>query len=158
MTKLSMKIINHGGELDFMNELTLFNNDVHHYRLPNDERTEYDREELQPLAGFLFEDIDIALTDGTITGNDVRNTYDVMVPVDVFTEEDYTEMKSEMIGKPIPYCSGPVKVVPAIPTNDNGTGNVSYRVARSMTSFGVIQLLSDDKLTSFTPVSTNLAT
>lgn len=158
MTKLSMKIINHGGELDFMNELTLFNNDVHHYRLPNDERTEYDREELQPLAGFLFEDIDIALTDGTITGNDVRNTYDVMVPVDVFTAEDYPEMKSEMIGKPIPYCSGPVKVVPAIPTNDNGTGNVSYRVARSMTSFGVIQLLSDDKWTSFTPVSTNLAT
>jgi len=157
MTKLTMNVINNGGELEFLNELTLFNNDVKHYRLPNDERTEFVRADLQPIAGFLIDDVDISLQDGTITGQDVRSSFDVKVPVDLFTETDYPDADEDLIGEPIPLCYGHCRFVPAKAVNSEGTGDVVYRVARAMEYFGSVQVKIDDVWTVVTPVTQDLA-
>ena len=132
MTKLSMSLTNNGGELEFLNELTLFNNDVKHYRLPNDERTEFVRADLQPIAGFLIDDVDISLQDGTITGQDVRSSFDVKVPVDLFTETDYPDADEDLIGEPIPLCFGHCRIVPAKAVNSEERETLFIELARAM--------------------------
>jgi hypothetical protein len=157
MARLTMDLINNGEELDFLNEMTLFNNDVIHYRLPNNEQTEFARDDLEPLAGFLVENIDIDQQGGKITGQDVRNTFDIKVPVDFFNATDYPDGNDDLYSKPIPLCFGSCNVVPAIATNEEGSGSVDYRVARAMTSFGTIQVEIDDVWTTVSPDSQDLA-
>ena len=158
MANCSLKVFNNFGELDFLNELTLFNNDLIHYRIPDSEQDEFTRDDLIPLNNFLIKDVKISMQGGTITGQDIRNSYDTELPLDIFTTADYPALDSDTIGKPIPLCFGQCNIIPAVPVNGAGSGDVYYRAARAMTSFGVAQILVNDVWTTTPILSQDLAT
>lgn len=146
MTTGSLLLNNQTGDLDFLRNITLFNNDARVYFLDDEDgRDEYAREELEQIAQMLIEDVNISMIDGKITLQDLRNSFDVKLPIDVFTESEYPDIEDDLIDTPIPLCYGPCRSIPAYCVNGTlETWDAHFRAAYEMTSFGTAQVKIDD--------------
>lgn len=152
----SISLANESGVLNFMNTMSLFNNDVALYYLKYDGRSEYTREELVPLAWFLLEDVDIGKTAGKISLMDVRKAWSRKIPTHLFNATEYPDIDDDLIDKPIPLLFGS-KTVPAYCTNgDTPTGNVTYRVSEELSSITRIYKIVDDAESDVTATATDL--
>lgn len=152
MTTGSFAFNNQTGDLDFLRNATLFNNDARIYFLDDDERDEYSREELVQIAQMLISDVNVSMIDGKITLQDLRNSFDVKLPIDTFTSSQYPSADDDLNGKPIPLCYGSCRSIPAICVNGTEeTNHAIYRAALEMTSFGTVQVNVDDEWVTVTP-------
>jgi len=136
----SISLANESGVLNFMNTMSLFNNDVALYYLKYDGRSEYTREELVPLAWFLLEDVDIGKTAGKISLMDVRKSWSRKIPTHLFNATEYPGIDDDLIDKPIPLLFG-AKTVRAYCTDNTQAGYVHFRVAEELTSISRVYKL-----------------
>lgn len=154
----TVSLLNNGGDLDFLNTMSLYSNDAVVYHLEKNETDEYTRDDLEPVAYMLVDDITVSLRDGKISLKDVRESLDVSVPIDTFTEADYPNAETDLYGKPIPLLFGIPNDIPAICTNGNNkTGVVTYRLASELVSLGTVYVLINDNWTIVIPISINLS-
>jgi len=153
----SVKLLNQGGDLDFLNNMTLFSNDAVIYHLERKENETYTRTDLEPVAYMLIDDISASMREGKITLQDLRQSMNVKVPTDLFTAEDYPDADEGLYDKPIPWVFGTPNEIPAICTNETiTTGSVTYRVAKELQSLGSVYVKIDDAWTLVTPTSIDL--
>jgi hypothetical protein len=153
----SVKLLNNGGELDFLNNMTLFSNDAVIYHLARNETGEYVRDDLEPVAYMLIDDITVSMRDGKITLKDIRESLDIDVPAELFSAADYPNADDDLLSKPIPYVFGSPTEIPAICTNGKlDTGVVTYRVANELTSLGSVYVEIDGVWTLVTPTIIDL--
>lgn len=158
MTSGSFSFSNNSGDMNFIKNLSLFSNDARVYFLDEDERDEYARDELVEQSQLLVEDVTVSLADGSITLQDIRKSFDVKMPEDLFEEADYPNAENDLYNKPIPLCYGTCRSIPATCTNgDITTGNVEYRAALVMTDFGIIEVEGDAGWIAVTPTAIDLA-
>lgn len=145
MTTGSFAFNNQTGDLDFLRNATLFNNDARIYFLDDDERDEYSREELVQIAQMLISDVNVSMIDGKITLQDLRNSFDVKLPTYMFTSSEYPDIEDDLIDTPVPLCYGPCRSIPAYCVNGSlDTWDAHFRAAYEMTSFGTAQVKIDD--------------
>lgn len=152
----SLSLSNEAGILNFLNTMSVFNNDIALFYLDYDGRSEYTREELIPLAWYLLDDADISKKAGKIKMMDVRKSWSRKIPNNLFTAEAYPDIKDNLIDKPIPLLFG-AKTVDAICTNEETTtGDVTYRVAERLTALNHVYKIVDDAQVEITPLSVDL--
>ena len=154
----SVKFLNQGGQLDFINGMSLFSNDAVIYHLERTETETYTRDDLEPVAYMLIDDISVSMRDGKMTLQDIRESLNVKVPTDLFTSTDYPDANENLYDKPIPWLFGAhANEVPAICTNENvETGVVNYRVARELQSLGSVYVEIGGTWALVVPVSIDL--
>lgn len=158
MTTGRFSMLNKSKDINFLKNLTLFSNDARVFFLDEDERDEYSRDELVEIAQMLIEDVDVSMKDGGITLQDLRKSFDVKMPIDLFTVENYPNADADLLNKPIPLCYGNCRAIPATCTNGAVTsGDVTFRAALEMTSLGTVQVQIDDVWTTVTPTSSDAA-
>lgn len=144
---------NEAGLMDFMRTMSLFNNDVAMYWLDYDGRSEYTRDELVPLAWYLWKNLEISKRKGSVALQDIRASWSKKIPSHLFSITEYPNIEDKYIDKPIPLLFGS-KVVKAFCTNGEvKTGNVNYRVAESLSGLGVIWKIVDNVKIFITPIS-----
>ena len=152
----SLSLANEAGILNFLNTMSVFNNDIALFYLDYDGRSEYTREELIPLAWYLLDDVDISKKAGKIKMMDVRKSWSRKIPAHLFTVADYPDVEDNLIDKPIPLLFG-AKTVDAFCTNgDATTGDVTYRVAERLTALNHVYKTVDDAQVEITPLSVDL--
>ena len=152
----SLSLTNESGVLDFLNNMSVFNNDIALYYLDYDGRSEYTRDELKPIAWYLLDDIDISKTASKIKMKDVRKSWSKKIPSHLFTVADYPDLEDNLIDKPVPLLFG-AKTVDAFCTNSQATtGDVTYRVAERLTALNHVYKTVDDAPVEITPVSVDL--
>jgi len=111
----SFSFDNESGLMDFMRSMSLFNNDVALYWLDYDGRSEYAREELVPLAWYLWENLEIGKKGGKVTLQDIRKSWSQKIPTHLFSATEYPDIDDDLIDKPIPLLFGnKVFKVPAL--------------------------------------------
>ena len=162
-TKLAMAtgaatLLNQGKQLDFINGMTLFSNDAVVYHLEQNAEGIYTREDLEPIAYMLIDDIKNSMQGGKITLQDIRASLNVKVPTDLFSADDYPDAEEGLYDKPIPWLFGAnANEVPAICTNGTlESGVVTYRVARELQALGDVYIDVDGAWTLVTPTSVDL--
>jgi hypothetical protein len=159
MASGNISIHNQGGFVDDINSLSLFNNDVAVYYLEEDARDEYTRDELTRLRTFILDDVGNSMRGANISLQDVRNTFDVLVPSELFSTDGNPELDDDLLDKPVPLLYGQARAVPAICTNSNATnGSGEYRVCNVLTNIGTVRVMIDEEWNTVTPESVSLAT
>lgn len=149
----SFSFNNESGLMDFMRSMSLFNNDVALYWLDYDGRSEYTREELVPIAWYLWENLEIGKKNGKVTLQDIRKSWSKKIPSHLFNVTEYPNIEDDNIGKPIPLIYGS-SVVKCFCTNGTTTtGNVTYRACEAFTSIGSIYKEVDNVKVYLTPLS-----
>ena len=136
----SFSLSNEAGILNFMNTMSLFNNDVALYYLKYDGRSEYTRDELVPLAWYLLKDVNIGKTSGKIELMDVRKSWSRKIPTHLFNATEYPNIDDDLIDKPVPLLFG-AKTVPAYCTDNTEAGYVHFRIAEELTSISQVYKL-----------------
>lgn len=154
----NVKLLNQGGDLDFLNTMTLFSNDAVIYHLERKDSGEYTRNDLEPVAYMLIEDINVSLREGKIPLKDIRESLDASIPVDLFTQTEYPDGDEQLFNKPIPLVFGTPNEIPAICTNELSTsGVVNYRVAKELQDLGTVYVNIEDVWTEVTPISVDIS-
>ena len=152
----SLSIANEAGVLNFLNTMSVFNNDIALFYLDYDGRSEYTREELIPLAWYLLDDADISKKSGKIKMMDVRKSWSRKIPSHLFNATEYPSIEDDLIDKPIPLLFG-ADIVDAFCTNsETTTGDVTYRVAERLTALNHVYKTVDGAQVEITPLSVDL--
>lgn len=149
------------GQLDSFITADLYNNDVFLYYIDDSivsASDEASRSDLVPLAAFYIEDYDISLKQITIKLQDKRKAQNITIPTAKFNTTDYPNIGDEA-GGVIPLMYGQVREARAVPTNGETTsGDVTYRVALTLTALGTVQVNVDDVWTTVSVSSSSLST
>lgn len=149
----SFAFSNESGLMDFMRSMSLFNNDVALYWLEYDGRSEYTREELVPLAWYLWENIEISKRAGKVSLQDIRKSWSKKIPSHLFNATEYPDIDDDLVDKPIPLVYGS-SVMDCFCTNGTTTtGDVHYRACERFTNILSIIKTVDDKPVLVTPLS-----
>jgi hypothetical protein len=163
--RLNNSTIRYEGELiglvDFLITQNVYGNTVFLYYLDEDlieEHSTANRTDLVPIAAFYVEDYDVSLQDAELRLQDIRKSQDVDILSQFFSLTDYPDMDAD-IGEPIPKVFGTPREAKAYKTNDaTSSGDVTYRVAKSLTALGTVQVDIDGVWTNRTPTATSLST
>ena len=146
--------------LDFIIDLNIYGNRINISFLDDDPLIDqYDLSDPDPIASLYVKDyaFDVGLL--YIRVKDLREEGNVQVPVDLFSDDDYSDIEDDLINKPIPLAYGELREIPLVCTNGKTTsGNVNYRAGILMADFGTAYVKDGDVWTSVTPVSTDTAT
>ena len=144
----SVVLSNANGIMDFLIDENVYGNDATLYY--------YDGVTLEPLASFYIEDYDFTLKTVSINLQDKRKAENPTIPENTYS--GYADMDDKFIGKPIPLAYGAIREIPCTPLNSEAAGDVNFKAAEVLTSFGTIQVLIDDIWTTKTATVSDLAT
>lgn len=160
----TFELDNIGGDLDYFNELNLYNNTAFNSYIDDEDITEEsegcfiaDRADIIRLQAFYIEKADIGIQSVKVSVQDIRKAQDVLICTDLFTETEYPYINDELINEPIPIQYGPVSECVPIPIDNNFFYNVTFRIALEMTDIGTIQVNVNDIWTTVTPMSTDIS-
>jgi len=140
----SFSFDNESGLMDFMRSMSLFNNDVALYWLDYDGRSEYTREELVPLAWYLWENLEIGKKGGKVTLQDIRKSWSQKIPTHLFSATEYPDIDDDILDKPIPLLYGSSVVKCFCVNGKTTTGDVVYRACERFTYILSVYKLVDD--------------
>lgn len=114
--------------------------------------------DLIELASFYIEDYNFTLQAVTINVQDKRKAENPTIPENTYLLSDYPDMDDDFVGEPIFLAYGLIREIPCTPLNSEAIGNVNFKAAEILTSFGTIQVLIDDIWTTKTATASDLAT
>lgn len=149
---------NVGGQLDFLIDIQVMGND---YRLYHLQKTpgvyNYTRDDLTSLAAFFIEDYSVGLSKVDFDFQDIRKKQNVKILDELFSQDDYPNLKDEYVDDPIPLAYGIIRISEAIPVDgEAGSGTTTYRQALYLSSLGTVQVEIDGKWTTKATASTDL--
>lgn len=151
---------NVGGLLDWVVSANIYGIDVFIYHVSDSDIVDgsVSRSDLTGLAALYIEDYDTGLDTIDIRVQDIRKSQNIDIPVDTFLTSDYPDIEEKYINKPIPLIYGDIAEHPAIPVDGLSTGNVEFRIAKSLTAIGQVQVFSSDAWSNVSTVSEDTAT
>ena len=150
---------NTGGNLDWMVDESTIGDDLYLYYIDNNDIVDGSatRSDMVPLNAFYIENESVGLNKNTLTVQDVRKAQNISIPVDSFTIDNYPDLDEKYINKPIPLIYGDIQECEAIPLDSESTGNVEFRLAKTLTALGQVQIHSGDVWTDVSTVSEDLS-
>lgn len=150
---------NTGGLLDGFLTEECYGYDCYIGYLDDDERDDYDRDEITYLAALYVDDYSASKSEFIWDVKDRRTSQNIKIPTELFDSTTYPNASDDVIGSPIPLAFGLVRVAPAICTNGKTTsGAVSFRIADVLTTMGTVQVKKGDVWTTVATASVSLAT
>ncbi len=100
---------------------------------------------VEDTAKLWIEDYDYSLTGLKISVQDLRKLENPQIPHVNFELSEYPDCDKKYLNKPVPLMYGQCRDTPAIPTNSEASGDVTYRQALTLTSLGSVRVLNDDE-------------
>lgn len=156
----TVELDNTEGLLDFVIDVDIYGNQINIFYLDDSPTIDsYDSSELVPLATLAVDDYDFTLSSLLIRVKDLREAGGSVLPIDLFSKDDYADLSDDLVGSPIPLAYGDIREIPLICTNGAATsGVVTYRAASIMTDFGTVKVKSGDVWSAVTPTASDLST
>lgn len=155
----SITLDNASGDIDWMIDVDLNGQEIIMYDLDNDDITQNStaRSNLVSLATFYIEDTGIGNDETDIRVQDLRKAENISIPVDKFAVDDYPNIEEKYINKSIPLLYGPISEALATPVDGDSTGNVTFRLCKTLTVLGQVQIFEADVWTNVSTVSEDLS-
>jgi hypothetical protein len=153
----TISLNNIAGNLDYLIDQNINGYNVWTYYLESG-HTSYSRDDLNALAVYVVKDLDISTETIDIRLKDPRESQNADILNTTLSQADYPDLEDEYNGTTVPLAYGNnIRGATAIPVNGAaGAGNdVTYIVAKEVSSFGTAQVRKNDVWTNVTITSSN---
>lgn len=142
----TVSLNNNDGDLDDIINSPIFGNQLT-FSYAQNGKSNLTREELQIIGTYYVEDYNFSVQKLTIKAQDKRKEQNAQVITQYLDD-----------GTPVPVLFGQVRSAKSLPVNPDDVGDITFRVAESLTALGTVQVFIDKVWVDKTPSSTDLST